>query len=75
MQVQFNEIGEAIESKMVVHIYGLNNVGANELLEFENGMKAITMDLKNDSVSAILLGYTDKVKEGDIKTNKAHHSL
>jgi F-type H+-transporting ATPase subunit alpha len=67
MQVQFNEIGEVIEAKDgVVHIYGLNNVGANELLEFENGMKAIAMDLKNDSVSAILLGYTDKVKEGDI---------
>jgi F-type H+-transporting ATPase subunit alpha len=67
MQVQFNEIGEVIEVKDgVVHIYGLNNVGANELLEFENGMKAIAMDLKNDSVSAILLGYTDKVKEGDI---------
>lgn len=67
MQVQFDEIGEVIEVKDgVVHIYGLNNVGANELLEFENGMKAIAMDLKNDSVSAILLGYTDKVKEGDI---------
>jgi F-type H+-transporting ATPase subunit alpha len=30
----------------VVRIYGLNNAEANELLEFENGMKAIVMNLE-----------------------------
>lgn len=67
MQAHFSEVGEVLAVKDdVVHIYGLYNVGANELLEFENGTMAIAMDLKDDSVSAVLLGYSDQIKEGAI---------
>jgi F-type H+-transporting ATPase subunit alpha len=48
----------------VARIYGLNNAEANELLEFDNGIKAIVMNLEEDNVGAVLLGPTDKIKEG-----------
>lgn len=63
--VQFDEIGTVLQvSDGVVRIYGLNNAEANELLEFENGMKAIVMNLEEDNVGAVLLGSTSKIKEG-----------
>ena len=48
----------------VARIYGLRNAEANELLEFDNGIKAIVMNLEEDNVGAVLLGPTDKIKEG-----------
>ena len=66
-RVQLDEIGTVLQvSDGVVRIYGLKNAEANELLELENGIKAIVMNLEEDNVGAVLLGPTDKVKEGDI---------
>lgn len=48
----------------VVRIYGLDNVGASELLEFENGEKAVVMNLEEDNVGAVLLGSTSEIEEG-----------
>ena len=50
----------------VARIDGLRNAEANELLEFDNGIKAIVMNLEEDNVGAVLLGPTDKIKEGFI---------
>ena len=65
--LQFDEVGEVLQvSDGVVRIYGLKNAEANELLEFENGIKAIVMNLEEDNVGAVLLGPTDQIKEGMI---------
>ena len=64
-RIQLDEIGTVLQvSDGVVRIYGLRNAEANELLEFENGMKAIVMNLEEDNVGAVLLGPTDQIKEG-----------
>ena len=64
--VQFDEVGTVLQvSDGVVRIYGLNNAEANELLVFENGLKAIVMNLEEDNVGAVLLGLTSNIKEGD----------
>ena len=61
------EVGEVLTaSDGVVRIWGLNAAQAGELLEFENGEKAVVMNLEVDNVGAVLLGSTDTVKEGDI---------
>ena len=61
------EVGEVLSvSDGVVHIWGLGAAGAGELLEFENGGKAVVMNLEADNVGAVLLGSTSNVKEGDI---------
>ncbi len=63
--IQFEEVGIVLQvSDGVVRIYGLRNAEAEELLEFENGVKAIVMNLEEDNVGAVLLGPTDKIKEG-----------
>lgn len=63
--VQFDETGTVVTvSDGVVRIFGLRNAEANELLEFDNGMRAIVMNLEEDNVGAILLGSTSKIKEG-----------
>ena len=62
---KYDEIGTVLQvSDGVVRIYGLHNAEADELLEFDNGVKAIVMNLEEDNVGAILLGATDKIKEG-----------
>ncbi len=64
-QLKFDEVGTVLQvSDGVVRIYGLNNAEASELLEFDNGIKAIVMNLEEDNVGAVLLGPTDQIKEG-----------
>ena len=63
--LQYEEVGKALQvSDGVVRIYGLLNAEAGELLEFDNGIMAVVMNLEEDNVGAVLLGPTDKVKEG-----------
>lgn len=65
--VQLEEVGTVLQvSDGVARIYGLDNAEASELLEFDNGMGAIVMNLEEDNVGAVLLGPTDRIKEGDI---------
>ncbi len=64
-RMKLEEIGTVLQvSDGVARIYGLLNAESNELLEFENGIKAIVMNLEVDNVGAVLLGPTDKIKEG-----------
>ncbi len=76
-KVQFDEVGTVLQvSDGVARIYGLNHAEANELLEFDNGMKAVVMNLEEDNVGAVLLGATDSVKEGyNVKRTKEIASI
>ena len=61
---RFQEVGTVLQvSDGVVRIYGLKNAEADELIEFDNGIRAIVMNLEEDNVGAILLGPTDQIKE------------
>lgn len=65
MGLHFEEVGTVLQvSDGVARIYGLLNAEASELLEFEEGVKAVVMNLEEDNVGAVLLGPTEKVKEG-----------
>ena len=64
--IKLEEVGTVLQvSDGVARIYGLDNAEANELLQFDNGMEAIVMNLEEDNVGAVLLGPTDRIKEGD----------
>ena len=73
----FDEVGTVLQvSDGVVRIYGLNNAEANELLEFEGGVKGVVMNLEEDNVGAVLLGPTEMVKEGfTVKRTKEISSI
>lgn len=63
--LHLEEVGKVLQvSDGVVRIYGLRNAEAGELLEFDNGVKAVVMNLEEDNVGAVLLGATDRIKEG-----------
>ena len=64
-ELRFEEVGKVLQvSDGVVRIYGLMNAEAGELLEFDNGVMAVVMNLEEDDVGAVLLGPTDRIKEG-----------
>ena len=67
LSARFAEVGTVLQVvDGVVRIYGLQNAEANELLEFDNGIKAVVMNLEEDNVGAVLLGSTEGVREGDL---------
>ena len=62
---RFEEVGTVLQvSDGVVRIYGLTKAEAGELIEFDDGIKAVVMNLEEDNIGAVLLGPTDKVREG-----------
>lgn len=66
-KVKFEEVGRVLQvSDGVVRIFGLSNAESGELLEFENGERAVVMNLEEDNVGAVLLGTTANIKEGDV---------
>ena len=63
--VSFEEVGTVLEvSDGVAHVYGLDNVEANELVEFENGVTGVAMNLEQSNVGVILMDKVDSVAEG-----------
>lgn len=69
---QFDEVGTVLTvADGVARVYGLRNVEASELLEFENGTMAIVMNLEEDNVGCVLLGPTAGIKEGQ-KVKRTH---
>lgn len=63
--LKYEEVGKVLTvSDGVARIFGLINVEAGELLEFDSGVKAVAMNLEVDNVGAVLLGPTDLVREG-----------
>ncbi|MBR3290777.1 MAG: F0F1 ATP synthase subunit alpha [Bacteroidales bacterium] len=65
IDAKYEEVGEVLQvHDGVVRLYGLTNAEAGELLEFDSGVMAVVMNLEEDNVGAVLLGSTEKVKEG-----------
>ncbi len=49
----------------IARIYGLEKVMAGELLAFPDEMYGMALNLEEDSIGAVLMGETDKIREGD----------
>ena len=63
-KVAFEDVGTVLEvGDGVAHVYGLDNVCANELVEFENGVKGVALNLEESNVGVILLNNVNKVTE------------
>ncbi len=72
-EAQLEEVGTILQvGDGIARIYGLSEVQAGELIEFENGLSAIVLNLEEDNVGAVLLGSSKGIKEGDTvkRTNK-----
>ncbi|MBI5946666.1 MAG: F0F1 ATP synthase subunit alpha [Chloroflexi bacterium] len=60
------DVGTVIEAgDGVARVHGLSGAMYSELLEFSNGSMGIAMNLEEESVSAVVLGEYEDIKEGD----------
>ncbi|MBX2911689.1 MAG: F0F1 ATP synthase subunit alpha [Cyclobacteriaceae bacterium] len=63
---ELEEIGTVLTvGDGVARIYGLTKAQAGELVTFENGLRAMVLNLEEDNVGAVLLGESKGIKEGD----------
>ncbi len=65
LNVEIEETGKIISvADGVAKVYGLKNVMAGEMVEFENGEKGMTLNLEEASVGIVILGKGEGLKEG-----------
>jgi F-type H+/Na+-transporting ATPase subunit alpha len=65
ISAELEEVGTVLQvGDGIARVYGLSNVGAGELVEFENGVRAIALNLEEDNVGVVLMGDSGDIKEG-----------
>ncbi|TQR30325.1 F0F1 ATP synthase subunit alpha [Campylobacter sp. MIT 99-7217] len=63
--LEIEETGKIISiADGVAKVYGLKNVMAGEMVEFENGDKGMALNLEESSVGVVILGKAEGLKEG-----------
>jgi F-type H+-transporting ATPase subunit alpha len=63
---ELEEVGTVLQiGDGIARIYGLTQVQAGELVEFNNGVQAVVLNLEEDNVGAVLFGDSEGIKEGD----------
>lgn len=74
---ELEEVGTVLQvGDGIARVYGLTKVQSGELVEFDNGLQGIVLNLEEDNVGVVLLGSSDKIKEGDtIKRTKKIASI
>lgn len=66
VSADLEEVGTVLQvGDGIARVYGLNGVLSGELVEFENGVKAIALNLEEDNVGVVLMGESGEIKEGD----------
>ena len=72
-KAQVSEIGKVLSvGDGIARVFGLDNVQAGEMFEFEYGSKGMALNLENDNVGVVIFGDDRNIKEGDtIKRTKA----
>ncbi len=64
-RLQMNEIGTVLTiGDGVARVFGLKNVLAGELVEFDGGVKGMVLNLEANNVGIVVLGDDASIKEG-----------
>jgi F-type H+-transporting ATPase subunit alpha len=65
LKLDIDEVGKVVGlADGIATVYGLKNVGASEIVEFETGDKGIALNLEEDSVGVVVLGKGLGIVEG-----------
>jgi len=65
LNVDINETGKIVSyGDGIAQVYGLNNVMAGEMVEFEEGTRGLVMNLEESSVGVVVLGKGKELREG-----------
>jgi len=66
-ETELEEVGTVLQiGDGIARVYGLTKVQSGELIEFSNGTQAVVLNLEEDNIGAVLLGNSEKIKEGDV---------
>jgi len=65
IDIDISEVGKVVGvADGITTVYGLNNVMAGEVVEFENGTKGLVQNLEEASVGVVILGSMEGIREG-----------
>ena len=65
LSVDINETGKIVSyADGVAQVYGLSNVMAGEMVEFEEGTQGLVMNLEESAVGVVILGSGTELREG-----------
>ena len=65
-KAEVSEIGKVLSvGDGIARVYGLDNVQAGEMVEFEDGSQGMALNLENDNVGVVIFGDDRNIKEGD----------
>ena len=65
-KAEVSEIGKVLSvGDGIARVYGLDNVQAGEMVEFEDSSKGMALNLENDNVGVVIFGDDRNIKEGD----------
>ncbi|MGX7743001.1 F0F1 ATP synthase subunit alpha [Rhodopseudomonas parapalustris] len=64
-EAEVSEVGQVLSvGDGIARVYGLDNVLAGEMVEFENGTRGMALNLETDNVGVVIFGADREIKEG-----------
>jgi F-type H+-transporting ATPase subunit alpha len=64
-EAHVTEVGQVLSvGDGIARVYGLDNVQAGEMVEFENGIRGMALNLEADNVGVVIFGSDRDIKEG-----------
>jgi F-type H+/Na+-transporting ATPase subunit alpha len=72
-EAEVSEVGQVLSvGDGIARAYGLDNVQAGEMVEFENGVRGMALNLETDNVGIVIFGNDREIKEGQtVKRTRA----
>ena len=72
-EAEVSEVGQVLSvGDGIARVYGLDNVQAGEMVEFEFGVKGMALNLEVDNVGIVIFGSDREIKEGQtVKRTRA----
>jgi len=72
-EAEVSEVGQVLSvGDGIAHVYGLDNVQAGEMVEFESGVRGMALNLESDNVGIVIFGSDREIKEGQtVKRTRA----
>ena len=63
---EVSEVGRVLSvGDGIARVYGLDNVQAGEMVEFNDGVRGMALNLETDNVGVVIFGSDRDIKEGD----------
>jgi F-type H+/Na+-transporting ATPase subunit alpha len=65
-EAEVSEVGTVLSvGDGIARVYGLDNVQAGEMVEFNGGIKGMALNLEADNVGIVIFGSDSEIREGD----------